>query len=745
MKLILKILGILVAIPVVLFIIAAIILATIDLNEYRDPIAKSISDATGRQLTLKGDLEKSFFPWLGVKIGGVTLSNADGFKPATFAAIDNAEVRVDTLSLLRMQPAIDKLVFNGLQVNLARDAQGKTNWEDLMGQTAAEPPATPATKPAPQKRAVKPSQVLKDVVVGGIELHNANLSWDDAQANQHYEVKNLNVSVSEIQLDKPVSLDLTSTLVSRSPKLQADVAVASDKISWDLDQQHFNLQPLHITIDAQGEVIPGNQAQVSFQSPVDVHLKNETAALPKLALQIMGIQLNGQLNAQHIMSAPAFSSELKIASFSPQQVLAKLGMDAILTADPKVLQQASVTLSIKGDMNQLAVKPLQLVLDDTTVNGHVNVADYAAPKLGFKLDVDAIDADRYLPPPAKQAPQAAPTPQTEAAPAPETPLPIEPLRTLNLDGSLSVGKLTVSKIDIEQLNVGAKANKGIIHLQPVNGQIAGGTFATDIRVDATGEQLQVVVKEQVDKVQVEPLLNAVIDKDLLSGAVQLNADVKTQGLTTSAFVKALQGNVDFRFADGAVKGFNLAEYARQAKAKIKGESYTPSDVPKKTDFTEMEGKAVIKQGVVNNTQLSAKSPGFRIDGKGTVDLVQQSMNYLATAYVVGTSKGQGGAELSELKGLPIPVRIKGPFTNLDFGLDFGPLLDAYKAKYKKQLQEKKKEFKQELEQKKQELQEKKEQKVEEKKAEVKEEVKEKAEEETQKLKDKLKDRFKKLF
>ena len=120
----LKILGIIVAIPVLLFVIAAIVLVTLDLNEYREPIAKSISEATGRELTLAGDLEKSFFPWLGVKIGGVELSNAAGFKEKTFARLQNAEVRIDTLSLLRMQPAIDKVVVHGLQVNLARNAEG---------------------------------------------------------------------------------------------------------------------------------------------------------------------------------------------------------------------------------------------------------------------------------------------------------------------------------------------------------------------------------------------------------------------------------------------------------------------------------------------------------------------------------------------------------------------------------------------------------------------------------------------
>lgn len=738
MKRLLQILGIIVAIPVVLFVVAAIILATIDLNEYREPIAKQVSKATGRQLTLTGDLEKSFFPWLGVKIGGVTLSNADGFQPATFAAIDNAEVRVDTLSLLRMQPAIDKLVFNGLQVNLARNAQGKTNWQDLGGAPAeaqAPAPSAPDQPPGTEQTPRKLSDALSGVVIGGVEIRDANLSWDDAQANAHYEVNALDLTVSEVQLGKPVALQLQTTLVSRSPQLTAKLELSSETIHWDLDQQHFKLEPLQIKVDAQGDVIPGNKANLSFTSPVDVHLQNETAALSKLALDVLGIKLTGKLNAQHIMSEPAFNGELTAATFSPKQLFTKLGIDTPPATDPDVLQQASINLGVNGDVNRLSVKPLQLSLDDTTVDGQVAVKNFAAPAIDFMLNVNAIDVDRYLPPPVenKEPAAGAPEPKTTAE-QPQAPLPVEPLRALNLDGTLSVGKLTVSKLAIEQLQVGVKANKGLIHLTPVNGQVAGGTFASDITVDATGDVLKVAAKETIDQVQVEPLLKATIDNDLLSGAVKMNVDVTTQGLTTDDFTKALQGKLDFRFANGAVKGFNLAEYAREAKAKLHGESYTPSEVPKQTDFTEMVGEAVIEQGVVNNTQLSAKSPGFRIDGKGKVDLVKQSINYLVTAFIVGTSKGQGGADLGELKGLPIPVRIKGPFTHLDYGLDYGPIRDAYKAKYKKELDEKKQELKREFE-------EKKEQELEEKK----QEIEEKVEEKTDRLKDKLKDKFKKLF
>ena len=41
-------------------------------------------------------------------------------------------------------------------------------------------------------------------------------------------------------------------------------------------------------------------------------------------------------------------------------------------------------------------------LDDTTMRGMLGVADFAAKALRFDLNVDRIDADRYLPPPTEK-------------------------------------------------------------------------------------------------------------------------------------------------------------------------------------------------------------------------------------------------------------------------------------------------------------------------------------------------------
>ena len=77
---------------------------------------------------------------------------------------------------------------------------------------------------------------------------------------------------------------------------------------------------------------------------------------------------------------------------------------------------------------------------------------------------------------------------------------------------------------------------------------------------------------------------------------------------------------------------------------------------------------------MKNSDLVAKSPYFRLSGKGEINLPAKSMNYLLSVKVVKSYKGQGGEEFSDLEGLTIPMRIKGPFDNLKYYPDLEELV-----------------------------------------------------------------------
>jgi AsmA protein len=109
---------------------------------------------------------------------------------------------------------------------------------------------------------------------------------------------------------------------------------------------------------------------------------------------------------------------------------------------------------------------------------------------------------------------------------------------------------------------------------------------------------------------------------------------------------------------------------------FQGEAAAPVAEVEQTDFSELSGSLRFDGGKVRNDDLSMKSPALRIAGEGGADLVKQEVDYLLTTTIVGTSKGQAGAELAELKGVPIPIRVSGPFASLKFRPDLTAAMKA---------------------------------------------------------------------
>ena len=101
---------------VVLVVVASIVLPMIvDPNDYKDDIADLVKSKTGRTLAIEGDIGLSVFPWLAVEIGPTSLSNADGFSAQPFASVNDVQVRIKLLPLLRKQVEMDTVVLDGLQ------------------------------------------------------------------------------------------------------------------------------------------------------------------------------------------------------------------------------------------------------------------------------------------------------------------------------------------------------------------------------------------------------------------------------------------------------------------------------------------------------------------------------------------------------------------------------------------------------------------------------------------------------
>ena len=239
-----------------------------------------------------------------------------------------------------------------------------------------------------------------------------------------------------------------------------------------------------------------------------------------------------------------------------------------------------------------------------------------------------------------------------------------------------------------------------------------------MQLDVTGERPAVKLNQKVSRILSGPLLLDLTGKDTLLGSGDLEMQLTSRGNTIKQLKRGLNGAFSFDFRDGAVKGFNLAKMIRDTKAKLKGEGTLVLNEPEQTDFSELNGRATIVNGVVNNQSLIAKSPYLRLEGSGKAYLLEERLKYTVRPVIVNTPTGQGGEALEELVGIPIPVKIKGNWNDPDFSVQLSKILEEQqKAKLKKKFDDK-----------------------------VDEKIGEKLEEKVpEEVKDKLKDKLKNLF
>jgi len=734
MKKTMKIVGIVIAIPIILFLVAAIVLASIDLNDYRGNIAQLVEENTGRQLTVKGDLEKSFFPWLGVKVGEVSLSNAKSFQPADFASLSNVEIKIDTISLLTFKPKISRIIIKGLNLNLSKNKKGVTNWDDLTKAKSADgepeqPTVDKSEDKGQQATAEGPgADALALINVEGITIENANVSWVDDQAGTSYAVKQVNLSVSEVALNKPLTLELDFAFDSKEPKISAKVSLSSDRIDWDIKNQRYSMNPLSIKVDASGNTLPVSPLSLRLKLLVDADLKQQTLNLSEVKLDALDVAVQAKTSVSSLLDAPKYQSTIEVAALNPRDLMKKLSIEPPPTADKKVLTRLSLKVDVKGDTNQVKVTDLIVTLDDTKISAEASIKNFASPAIIAALSLDKMDLDRYLPPATDvAAADAAPTPTTKSTTEPTAPqplpIPVELIRSLDVDASVKAGKLIIKKLDIDDVVVKAQVKNSVATLSPVTLNVAKGTLRSDVILDVKTDDPRYSLKQSIKQVEAAPLAGAIAGEEYVSGMLDMTAAVTSQGMMLNQIKKNLDGKLSFKFANGAVKGVNLGEMARKAKAKFDKEDYVESKDPRQTDFAELIGTANIKNGVLTNNDLSAKSPLIRVEGKGQVNLVAENLDYLVTTYVVGTSKGQGGKSIEELKGIPIPIHLTGPFTNIQWDYKWSIIRDALQAKLKKQAKEK----------------------VKAKQEEIKQETKQELEEKKDELKERAKEKLKKLF
>ncbi len=663
LKIVLSSVAVIVVLVVALIVVVPLV---IDPNDYKPQIQNIVKEKTGRDLIIGGDFSISVFPWIGLSTGQLSLSNAPGFAEKVFADIEQADIRVKLLPLLSKKVEVSRIVLNGLNLNLAKNKQGMTNWQDL---SAAQQNVQTDAKDQPSP-AESGSGALAALAIGGVAIENAQIQWADQQKGSQLQIKDLNLSSEQLKLGETVPVTLGFTFVDQKQALTQQVQLNGDL--WiDEGLQKFSLHKLALKSLTEGEKIPGGKLQAFLQAGIDVDLEAQTLAVKDVMLKSGDLLLNAQFEGSQIKQEGNYSGQITLAEFNLGKQLRLLGMKLNMQ-DSSALEQVSAQLSINATPKQLNVPNLLLKVDDSVVKGHVMLNNLKKPAIKLAMELDQINLDRYLPEKTQaKSTKTAATPAAAAA-AGAALLPVEMLRNLNVDGALNIKSLKVNNIDVKGINLKLEAKNGQVKTRQSIKNLYQGSYSGSSAINVRGKTPVIDLHENLKNVQMEPLLKNWQTEDVkLTGQINASAKLNTRGNSTKAIKSALNGKINFRMKDGVVKGVNIQKIIDNTKSLIEGTSLPTENKNDETLFSEIKGTAIIRQGVLRNDDLQALSSRVRVEGAGMVDLAREKLDYT----INGKLREKATADQPEkIKGVPLIVNIGGTFKQPSYTVDVAAML-----------------------------------------------------------------------
>ena len=661
-----RIAAVLAAVLVIVIAVAGIFLLTFDPNAYKPRLQALVQERYHRTLGIDGDIEMSLLPRVALTLPGVSLSEPGSDE--VFASFENARMDLAIWPLLQRHVVVDRVSLEGARARVLRDAQGNFNFDNLLGGAAAS--ANDAT-PGTSSDASHESDAPMRIDIAAVDVQDGEVYYQDAATGAALTLGDFNLKTRGVTLGKPFDVTLSGHVrgAARTGGGVVDAQVNADgAVTLEPEQGRYGVQRLQARLNGAFAEVQARSLTLRGAASFDRRAER---------VQANGVEIVFQGDMPH-----------------PQRPLA--GVEATLT----VARLAADTAAQGFEADKLAVRakgtrqgaPFQLALDAPAVKASAAAAA-AEPITGrVRLDgADALDANFSLSGISGTA-NALQVAELKAA------------------GNFKQGARAVqfSLVSPAQLDVASrafaltavKADASVTDPALPHGAVAiaaAGTMSADLSKDVARTQLagtvdgaQVNVTAQATGITTVPAIhlmfntaNLAVAKVLparvpLTGTAGAEADLRATGSSSAELKQSLSGIMHVSIRDGALHGIDIAQTLRELKAAFKslrgdakGEASAPvqADAARRTPFTTLEANLNFAQGVGTVQRLEVVSPVLRITqgDPARIDVGQDAVDLVAKVQVADAA---AQADLADLRGVTVPVRVSGSFDHLAYHVDW---------------------------------------------------------------------------
>jgi len=337
-------------------------------------IAAQVRAATGRELSIDGDLSFTLLPTPGVKVSGLRLSNIEGAQADDMVRLKSAQVAVALRPLIAGVIEIQRIVLVEPVFELEQFADGVNNWT-----------LSPAAPPAGQ---------------GGGDTGGETASGRSA---------------ASVQLNDLVVRG--GTVVFRGPGITERIEGIN---------MSFSAGSLRGPFQAEGEVVLRGM-RASLRAAIGELVTDRAIPVSVTAgVQDSELSFSGRLSG--------FPNDPRIAGQLEGRAADVAGLIKAVSGQPPPVALSGLPLEFKGGVSAsrdaVALNDLSVEWGAIGITGAVTIALGETPEIGLILNVGQLDLDRLLkefiaaqskkdvsPPRASDAPPGGPAKAQTAAPA----------------------------------------------------------------------------------------------------------------------------------------------------------------------------------------------------------------------------------------------------------------------------------------------------------------------------------------
>ncbi len=512
---------------VVLLVAAAVIIPfAVPVEVYSARVAALVKQATGRELKIAGPVRLSVLPVLALDANDVSFANMPGADTPDMVVLKRLRLQVQLWPLLHRRIVVNRLVLVRPVIALEVDKAGHPNW--VFGPMAA-PSAAPVgsnTQPA----TVGGGFGISGLALRKVQFSDGKISYFDQRTGKAERLDGINMTLS--------LRSLGSALISDGSAV------------WNGETVTFA-----VSVDKPHALLYGAESQVGIK----------LAAAP-LTLNFAG----------RVMGSPSLKLDgaIDLETTSLRRLAQWAGSPIALSGDGLGPFALKGTLAIAGTTTSF--KDADISLDAIRAKGSVSVDNAGArPAVAGALNVDRLDLNPYLSPQTASttplgAPAGRPAPTSSAAAQngrSDVSIDLSALKLADVDFDLKVGGIVYRQFQIGASAVGIHIKDARLTADLSRMALYRGNGHGSVTVDGGGAVPTIGLDAALRQVQIQPLAQAAIGIDRLTGAGNLDIAVTARGNSQSDLIGTLSGTGAINLANGQIKGVNLPALA-QSTAKI---------------------------------------------------------------------------------------------------------------------------------------------------------------------------------